>query len=137
MKNMTYTSALITVSTTQLLYSYTPSSLLVSYSVGVASSLLIVIAGLYALHKNRVNHSNSFSGILCTTQNSELDVIAQGNCTGSKPLNEALASQRLQYGLLKQSDASFDGHASFGTPDSVIMLTERDTSYMRLDRVDE
>ena len=76
-------------------------------------------------------------GIKRATQNSELDVIAQGNCTGSKPLNEALASQRLQYGLLKQSDASFDGHASFGTPDSVIMLTERDTSYMRLDRVDE
>src|SRR5688572_27202005 len=114
---MTYTSALITVSTIQLLYSYTPSSLLVSYFVGVAFSLFIVITGLYALYANGVNHSNSFSGILCTTRNSELDVIAKGNCTGSKPLNEALALQRIQYGLLKQSDGSVDGHASFGTPE--------------------
>lgn len=134
---MTYTPTLITVSTTRLLYSYTPSSLLVSYFVGVAFSLLIVIAGLYALYTNGVNHSNSFSGILCTTRNSELDVIAKGNYTGSKPLNEALASQKLQYGLLKQSDGSVDGHASFGTPDSVVALKKRETAYTRLDRVDE
>lgn len=119
---MTLTPVLITVSTTQLLYSYTPSFLLVSYFIGVAFSLLIVIVGLYALYTNGVSYSNSFSGILCTTRNSELDVIAKGNCTGSKPLNEALASQRLQYGLLKQPDGAVDGHASFGTPDSVVTL---------------
>jgi hypothetical protein len=97
----------------------------------VVTAIIIMIAGFYALWSNGISHSSSFSGIICTTRNKDLDDWAKGHYLGSEPLDKSIAKQKLQYGLL-----AFDGdkegmgdarHAAFGFPGNVVRLRKGDT----------
>jgi hypothetical protein len=118
---MTYTKTPITKSTTQLVYSYTARSLLAPYSAGAGATLLFVLIWFYALVDNGVSHSSSFSGILCTTRNPELDIIAKGQNLGILPLKGDVAAQRVQFGLSRPDIAEDIGHAPFGSQTQFIL----------------
>jgi hypothetical protein len=92
-----------------------------------------MLAGFHALWTNGIAHSSSFSGIVCTTRNQDLDRWAQGHCLGSEHLDKTIAKQKLQYGLLafdnsSKEDAADVRHAAFGFPGSVVRLRKGDTS---------
>jgi hypothetical protein len=91
---------------------------------------LILIAGFYALWFNGISHTSSFSGILCTTRNKDLDRWAQGHCLGS--IEHDIGKQKLQYGLLSPDNNSTEkldsdvGHAAFGIPGTITKLKKGD-----------
>ena len=121
---MTYTSADVTVSSTEILFSYNARILLLSYFLAVFVTFVILLIGLRALWINRVSHSSSFSSILCTTRNAELDTLVQGSNLGAQPLEKALAKQKLQFGVLRTQSGSpvGVGHTAFGPEDSIVRL---------------
>ncbi|KAH7178359.1 hypothetical protein DER46DRAFT_676147, partial [Fusarium sp. MPI-SDFR-AT-0072] len=113
----------IEIQTAQLLYMYRAAPLSMSYSAAAGATLLVLVTGFYALLVNGASHSSSFSGILCTTSNPKLDILAEGHCLGSQPLSNDLGSQRLQYGPSKSDNEGVRvRHAAFGTAGSVITL---------------
>lgn len=121
---MTYTDAQTTTSTTTLVYFYNRRSLLLSYFVAVGVCFAILVAGFYALWSNGVSHNSSFSGILCTTRNAELDDIAEGHWLGSQPLSDEIQNHKLQFGNIsdaRQSGARVE-HPAFGVPAAVVKL---------------
>ncbi len=129
--NITTTPANLTISTTELVHTYNARSLLLSYSAAVLATILILLAGFHALWTNGISHSSSFSGIVRTTRNRDLDTWTQGHYLGSDPLPEELGKQKLQYGLLRIDDdgkgeASGARHAAFGFPGTVVRLRKGD-----------
>ena len=89
--------------------------------MAVGFTLVILAIGLHSLRTNGVNLSSSFSGILCTTRNPELDILTRGSFVGSQPLDDALKKQKLQFGLLQVvgKDARTFNSVGFGPPASV------------------
>jgi hypothetical protein len=88
------------------------------------------MAGLHALWSNGVGHSNTFSALVRTTRNKDLDEWARGHCLGSDPVDKNIAKQKLQYGLLvvddKESTAHGLRHAAFGFKGTVTRLKKGD-----------
>ncbi|KAA8618200.1 hypothetical protein PtrV1_09707 [Pyrenophora tritici-repentis] len=129
---VTTTRANLTISTTHLIYNYNARSLLLPYSAAVFTTVVILIAGLYALWSNGVSHTSSFSGLVRTTRNKDLDDWMRGHCLGSDPVDKDVAVQKLQYGLLnvdKHGEGDVAGsvpHAAFGFPDTVTRLKKGD-----------
>jgi hypothetical protein len=98
--------------------------LLLSYFLAVFLTAIITLFGFYALWSNGVSHSSSFSGILCTTRNKDLDDVAQGNYLGARPLGKDLAKQEVQFGILDRTENRGVGvlHTAFAIPGSVLRL---------------
>lgn len=128
--NITTTPADLTISTTKLVHSYNARSLLLSYAVAVLATLIILLAGLHALWANGVGHTNTFSALVRTTRNKDLDEWARGHCLGSDPVDKRIAKQELQYGLLvvddKDNATSDLRHAAFGFKGTVTRLQKGD-----------
>jgi hypothetical protein len=129
---ITTTLANLTISTTHLIHTYNARSLLLPYSAAVFATVIILLAGLYALWTNGVSHTSSFSGLVRTTRNKDLDNLVRGHCLGSDPVDKKIAAQKLQYGLLaidRHSKGDVTGsvrHAAFGFPNTVIRLKKGD-----------
>lgn len=131
--NMTYTSANVTIFSTDILFSYNAQILLLSYSLAIFVAFIILLFGLRALWINRVSHSSSFSAILSTTRNAELDALVQGNIAlGAQPLEKSLAKQKLQFGVLQTQNGGMGGgseqHTAFGLEGSVVRLRYKNPS---------
>jgi hypothetical protein len=128
--NITTRPADLTIRTTKLVHSYNARSLLLSYAAAVLATLVILMAGLHALWSNGVGHSNTFSALVRTTRNRDLDEWARGHCLGSDPVDKGIAEQKLQYGLLvvddKESTAHGLRHAAFGFKGTVTRLRKGD-----------
>jgi hypothetical protein len=102
----------VTLYVTRNIYAYDAKHLLVSYGVTAFFAVLAMLIGLHSLHANGVQHSTSFSSILFTTRNPELDNIAAGQSLGTKPLPKEIRNRRLMFGTL-------DGSGEKGTPGDV------------------
>lgn len=125
--NITTRPADLTISTTKLVHSYNARSLLLSYAAAVLATLIILIAGLHALWANGVGHTNTFSALVRTTRNKDLDEWARGHCLGSDPVDKHIAKQKLQYGLLVVDDKENSlRHAAFGFKGTVTRLKKGD-----------
>ncbi|KAE8857471.1 hypothetical protein PTNB29_08538 [Pyrenophora teres f. teres] len=130
---VTTTRADLMISTTHLIYNYNARSLLLPYSAAIFATIVILIAGLYALWSNGVGHTSSFSGLVRTTRNKDLDDWMLGHCLGSEPVDKDIGAKKLQYGLLSNDTHSEGGdvaasvpHAAFGFPDTVTRLKKGD-----------
>ncbi|CEI39837.1 unnamed protein product [Fusarium venenatum] len=74
------------VSTTEVHYQYSPRRLALSYALAAFATLLFLLAGFWAIYSNDVVHDSSFSSLLYTTCNAELDtaVINAGLSLGAE-----------------------------------------------------
>ncbi|KAK3941688.1 hypothetical protein QBC46DRAFT_285883 [Diplogelasinospora grovesii] len=122
---------LLATSTSQPTYVYDFRPLLAAYASAAAASLLCVLIGLYAVHSNGVTHSSSFSAIMATTRNPDLDelVASHGASLGDSDSRKGLGMAKLKFGLLLTDDAGRRGalrHVAFGRSDDVMQLRKGD-----------
>ncbi|KAL2837254.1 hypothetical protein BJY01DRAFT_46869 [Aspergillus pseudoustus] len=116
------TTVNVTSSFPQNFYSYNQRNLLAAYitSVGVTASCITV--GLVAMHRNGVSQDTSFSTVLLTTRNPELDNLAIGQCLGSDKISDEVRNIQLRFGQI-EGDREYR-HAAFGTKASVTPIVK-------------
>lgn len=86
----------ITRSSTQNAFSYEPRNLFIAYGIGLLFSLIVVMFGLLCIKSASASYTNTFSTILRTTRNPELDaVVPSAETTGAEPLSKHLSNVRL------------------------------------------
>ncbi|PMD39349.1 hypothetical protein L207DRAFT_491356 [Hyaloscypha variabilis F] len=99
----------ITTSNTINVYQYDPLYLLLSYGIGLLYTFLAVVVGLCSLHFNGASHSISFSSILATTRNLDLDSLTHGSSLGALPLKKDIKKAKLKFGpLLDRSEMQIE-----------------------------
>jgi hypothetical protein len=109
-------------------YFYGGTTLLAAYMSAVAVAIASVVVGFIALRRNGVSQGTSFSSVLMTTRNPELDRLVTGHCLGSEPLKDEIGKVRLQFGEIEGADLR-RRHAAFGTKDSVTALSKGEDYY--------
>lgn len=87
---------LVTRFSAQNVFSYAPRNLFIAYGIGILFSLIVVIFGLLCIKSASSSYTNSFSTILRTTRNSELDaVVPSAETSGAELLSKHLSNVRL------------------------------------------
>lgn len=86
------------VFTPQNIYVYKPRNLLIAYCSSIAVTAILVIVGLVCIARaNSDTFDTSFSTILRTTRNPELDALVVASAsTGAKPLPKDLSDIKLR-----------------------------------------
>lgn len=103
--------------TTRLVFQYSRATLLTTYCAAAVATLLCLVVGLVALVRNGIASDVSFSRVLVTTRNPELDKITRGACLGGDPLPKDLWKTRLRFGELwgtAGEEMAGGAHAGFG-----------------------
>lgn len=116
------TAAQVTVHDQATFYSYNWRNLVLAYAVAVAVTAACLAVGLHSLLQNGYSAGTSFSSILLTTRNADLDELARGYCLGESPLAREVGDRRLRYGLLDLQADIVDvklPHAAFGFAEGV------------------
>ncbi|KAK6333421.1 hypothetical protein TWF718_011234 [Orbilia javanica] len=121
------TTANCTVTTFHNVWKYDKTNLIISYTIGSFVALVSLVIGAIALRRNGIVSEMSFSQIVATTRNPELDKMMQGNSLGRSDLKpRTLYGERIRMGELKEQDtallASGAAHTAFGRPDNVIAI---------------
>ncbi|EPS39215.1 hypothetical protein H072_6989 [Dactylellina haptotyla CBS 200.50] len=116
-----------TATTFSNVWRYEQRNLILAYCLGTVISLASLVLGAVALAHNGIVTDMSFSQVLATSRNPELDKLLEGNCLGRSDLNpRSLYNERLRHGELKQQDgklsASGAAHVAFGTPENVLPI---------------
>lgn len=109
-------------------YLYSEGYLIIAYMTAIGVTVACVTVGFFALWRNGVSQNTSFSSVLMTTRNPELDRLAIGHCLGAEPLKKEIGKVRLQYGEIEGSDQRYK-HAAFGAKGSVMALTKGEHYY--------
>lgn len=114
----------VTVSEIVNAYNYRCRNLLISYIAAVIFAFVGTAIGLFSLVVNGRSYStpNSFSAILCTTRNHDLDELVDAKSLGAQPLDKSLASTRLRFGKVDgigSDSGTNNGHTAFGVSDAV------------------
>lgn len=68
----------VTSYTTQNVYKYDKTNLFISYGAVLVVTLIVALIGIVSLMTNGVYHDGSFSMIMATTRDSDLDAMSQG-----------------------------------------------------------
>ncbi|QPC69321.1 hypothetical protein HYE68_000073 [Fusarium pseudograminearum] len=118
----------VTYSSAQNEFSYEPRNLLVAYGVGLFLAWAIVIVGLLCIKSASASYGSSFSTILRTTRNPDIDkIVPVAETTGAEPLPKHLSNVRLvlrrQEGRPESGD---EEKATFFTVDSKSHEMERE-----------
>lgn len=118
------TPTTVTVGETVNVYNYRSRNLLISYITAVIFALIGTAIGLFSLIVNGRSYCtpNSFSSILCTTRNHDLDELVDTKYLGAQPLDKSLASARLRFGMVDgiwSERGTSNGHTAFGPSDAV------------------
>lgn len=127
------TPATIKVGEMVNVYNYRCRNLLISYITAVTFALIGTAVGLFSLIVNGRSYStpNSFSAILRTTRNHDLDELVGNKSLGAQPLDKSLASTRLRFGKVDGiwSDGSTSNrHTAFGLSDAVSPIVRKSMS---------
>lgn len=112
------------------IYEYDAFLLLLSYGLGILATAIVLCIGLWALYYNGVAHSNSFTEIIATTRNVELDELCNGNSLGAIAEDKKMKRLRLRFGaLIADADNVLVGgkvvqanHVAFGKAEGVVRL---------------
>lgn len=99
----------------RVFYNYSAPILVIVYVTFVAFSLLMTLAGFFALAHNGVASGTWVSSIIRTTRNPTLDMRIGGSCLGGHPVPKELEKLELRFGVLNAGAISADGEpiASF------------------------
>lgn len=119
------TEADVTVTSPQNYYSYNWRNLLYAYLAAAVVALACVAVGAHAYVVNGYSASSSFSSIMFTTRNADLDKLSVGQCLGKQPVPKDVKSTVLRYGVLRSSEGQV-AHATFGFRDTVVPLKKGD-----------
>jgi hypothetical protein len=117
--------------TTHNVYQYNSRNLILSYSIAVGVTIFCIIIGTYATITNGVSHSSSFSAMIATTRNPQLDRLVEGSSLGALPLDREMRKTKLKFGELigdGREKGGVAGHVGFGFEDNVLNL-RRDGKY--------
>ena len=106
------------------LYDYKSRNLLISYVTAVVFALIGTTIGLYSFFVNGHSYCtpNSFSAVLRTTCNHDLDELVGAKSLGAQPLDKSLASMRLRFGTIdgvRPDRSTSDSHSAFGLSGAV------------------
>lgn len=123
----------IETSNTQNYYLYRPLYLVLPYGIALLFSSITAVIGLYSIYLNGVSHSMSFSAILATTRNQQLDMLTRGASLGAEPLNKDISEAKLRFGPLLSSSEIDQGqsrqvdvpHIAFGYEKGIGSLRKR------------
>ncbi|KAF5584024.1 uncharacterized protein FSUBG_12938 [Fusarium subglutinans] len=86
----------ITYLTTQIAFSYEPRNLFIAYGLGLLASAVIVIIGLLCIKSASASYAATFSTILRTTRNPDIDtIVPAAETSGAEPLSKQLGDTRL------------------------------------------
>lgn len=99
-------------------YVYNRESLWVTYGLALAILAGVTLQGLHALWKDGVPSQNTFSQILVTTRNIQLDKLVEGSCLGQGSSAGDWQQARVMFGEV--GDDKGEGcahHAAFGVTD--------------------
>lgn len=110
------------VTATELVWNYKPFWLVLSYSLAVGSMCVAAVMGAAAFRRNGYSADMSFSSIVATTRNTDLDVLAEGISLGYSPLPKRFQSKRLRFGELGGEMAGGVAHTAFGLEDNVTAI---------------
>jgi hypothetical protein len=97
-------------------YNYQPESLAISYLTSLGVGVACFLIGTWACHANGYSATTSFSTILHTTRNPQLDNLTKA-CEETKTLSKSL---KLQYGITRQLDGTH--RAAFGPADKITLI---------------
>jgi hypothetical protein len=78
------------------IYEYDSLKLIASYTAGVLATILTVIIGCIVFRINGVAYDKSFSAIMTTTRNPDLDIMTAGHSLG--PTIKKLDHTKLRFG---------------------------------------
>lgn len=128
--NNNTTPTTITVGEMINVYNYRRRNLLISYITAVAFALIGTAVGIFSLVVNGRSYSTptSFSAILCTTRNHDLDELVHAKSLGAQPLDKGLACKRLRLGTVGgiwSDQSTNDGHSAFGLSEAVSPIMRR------------
>ncbi|KAL4982167.1 hypothetical protein BDW68DRAFT_171306 [Aspergillus falconensis] len=87
-------------------------------------TIACTIVGFFALRENGISLTTSFSSVLMTTRNPEIDCLAVGHCLGSDPPDKKTGEAWLQFAEIERADQRHK-HAAYGTKGSVTTLSPR------------
>ncbi|OJD30020.1 formylmethionine deformylase-like protein [Diplodia corticola] len=96
---------------------YSPVDLLIAYVAGAAVALFCIVVGGWAYMYNGYSATSSFSSILLTTRNPDLDGLTVKQCLPTYPLQENIGKAKLKFGVV--GGANGIEHAAFGLPGSM------------------
>ncbi|KAI1018643.1 hypothetical protein LB503_005539 [Fusarium chuoi] len=97
----------ITYLTTQIAVSYEPRNLFIAYGLGVLASAIIVIIGLLCIKSASASYATTFSTILRTTRNPDIDtIVPAAETSGAEPLSKHLGDTRL---VLRRQERKLEG----------------------------
>ncbi|KAH6972464.1 hypothetical protein BKA56DRAFT_635454 [Ilyonectria sp. MPI-CAGE-AT-0026] len=116
------TTVPVNVSSPRNFYSYDMANLMIVYGASLATVLFWIGVGGAALWSNGVISSSSFSTMLLTTRNPDLDKLAEGYSLGADPLSEEVGELKLKFGSLDSWKSS--KHAGFGLDGTVSTITK-------------
>lgn len=108
-----------TVTATELVWNYKPFWLVLSYSLAVGSMCVAVGMGVVAFRRNGYSADMSFSSIVATTRNGDLDVLAEGISLGYSPLPKHFQGVRLRFGEVRGEMVGGVAHTAFGLEGNV------------------
>ena len=111
--NTTLSRGPVTRFSTQNAFSYEPRNLFIAYGIGLLFSLIVVMFGLLCIKSASASYTNSFSTILRTTRNPELDaIVPSAESSGAEPLSKHLSNVRL---VLRRQGNSLEGDGGSAT----------------------
>jgi hypothetical protein len=100
-------------------YRYQPQSLAVAYLTSLGVAVVCFLTGAWACYENGYSATMSFSTILYTTRNPQLDSLTK-DTEKSKMLSK---TSKLQYGITHQINGM--NHAAFGTTDKITLIKRK------------
>ena len=107
---------------THNIYQYNHRNLIISYSIAIGLTLISIAFGAIATASNGVSHSTSFSAMVATTRNPQLDQLVQGSSLGSLPLDQDMSRTKLKFRELIGDGGQRSGHIAFGFESKVLDL---------------
>lgn len=95
-------------------YSYNWKHLVMADGAGILLALYGVCVGSFPYITDGYSASMSFSSIMFTTRNPDLDRLSEGRCLPAMPLGSELGKTKLRCGLLREEGGGEHDNAAFG-----------------------
>jgi len=91
----------VKVSSFQNYFSYNPHNLILTYAIATSITLMCVLVGVYSYIRHGNSLSDSFSTIMLTTRNKDLDRLVEKHQINLKARREDIKDVKLRFGFVR------------------------------------